>query len=57
MYAIAELTEEDRAEVTRAQRTKISDWQIGKLRAWLVSTASAQDRAEIQRAINHQDNS
>lgn len=54
MYARASLSDADRAEVTRAQRTKITDWEVGKLRALIVSTASGQDRAEIQMAIDYQ---
>lgn len=54
MYARPNLSEQDKDEVARAQRTRITDWEIGKLRAWLVSTASVQDREQIQRAIDNQ---
>lgn len=54
MYATERLSDADKAEVMRAQTTKVGDWQTGRLRALLISTASAQDRQEIQQAIDHQ---
>lgn len=54
-YATAELTESARAEVMRAQHTKVTEWETGRLHALLVSTASSDDRQAIERALRFQD--
>lgn len=54
-YAIAKLTDEDRTRVSRAQRSKVSDWEVGRLHALAVSVASSEDREEIARALRFQD--
>ncbi len=51
MYATAALSDTDRAEVIRSQRSKVGDWQVGRLHALLVSTASSADRQEIEQAL------
>jgi len=53
-YATAELTESARAEVMRAQHTKVSEWEVGRLQALLTSTASSEDRQAIERALRFQ---
>ena len=55
MYTRVNLSDSERSEVIRGQREKVGDWQVGRLRALLVSTASAEDRQQIERAIAFQD--
>lgn len=51
---INKLSDLDAAEVRRATRTRVSEWEAGRLSAWLISVADYEQRTEIERALAFQ---